>query len=101
MLSRVCAPKPTLEAKSNEKNQTQSQEKPMQMLSKKLVDDNIKLVEELITYTDEKVQEPKKQQLAELLQNIKKFLLDKRANSSRKAEIILRMPLLQLTVKKA
>jgi|GEM_PF-4666898 len=74
----------------------------MQMLSKKLVADNVKLVEELITYTDEKVQEPKKQtELKELLQNIKKFLLDKRADSKRKAEIILRMPLLQLTVRKA
>lgn len=50
----------------------------MQMLSKKLVADNVKLVDELITYTDEKVQEPKKQsELKELLQNIKKFLLDK------------------------
>ena len=74
----------------------------MQMLSKKLVADNVKLVEELITYTDEKVQEPKKQtELKELLGNIKKFLLDKRADSKRKAEIILRMPLLQLTVRKA
>ena len=74
----------------------------MQMLSKKLVADNVKLVEELITYTDEKVQEPKKQtELKELLENIKKFLLDKRADSKRKAEIILRMPLLQLTVRKA
>ena len=74
----------------------------MQMLSKKLVADNVKLVEELITYTDEKVQEPKKQtELKELLQNIKKFLLDKRADSKRKAEIILRMPLLQITVRKA
>ncbi len=74
----------------------------MQMLSKKLVADNVKLVDELITYTDEKVQEPKKQsELKELLQNIKKFLLDKRADSKRKAEIILRMPLLQLTVRKA
>ena len=74
----------------------------MQMLSKKLVADNVKLVEELIIYTDEKVQEPKKQsELKELLQNIKKFLLDKRADSKRKAEIILRMPLLQLTVRKA
>ena len=74
----------------------------MQMLSKKLVDDNVKLVDELITYTDEKVQEPKKQsELKELLENIKKFLLDKRADSKRKAEIILRMPLLQLTVRKA
>ena len=74
----------------------------MQMLSKKLVADNVKLVDELITYTDEKVQEPKKQsELKELLQNIKKFLLDKRADSKRKAEIILRMPLLQLTVSKA
>lgn len=72
------------------------------MLSKKLVADNVKLVDELITYTDEKVQEPKKQsELKELLQNIKKFLLDKRADSKRKAEIILRMPLLQLTVRKA
>ena len=74
----------------------------MQMLSKKLVADNVKLVEELITYTDEKVQEPKKQtQLKELLEDIKKFLLDKKADSKRKAEIILRMPLLQLTVRKA
>ncbi len=74
----------------------------MQMLSKKLVADNVKLVDELITYTDEKVQEPKKQsELKELLGNIKKFLLDKRADSKRKAEIILRMPLLQLTVRKA
>ena len=74
----------------------------MQMLSKKLVADNVKLVDELITYTDEKVQEPKKQsELKELLQNIKKFLLDKRVDSKRKAEIILRMPLLQLTVRKA
>ncbi len=74
----------------------------MQMLSKKLVADNVKLVDELITYTDEKVQEPKKQtELKELLENIKKFLLDKRADSKRKAEIILRMPLLQLTVRKA
>lgn len=74
----------------------------MQMLSKKLVADNVKLVEELITYTDQKVQEPKKQsELKELLENIKKFLLDKRADSKRKAEIILRMPLLQLTVRKA
>lgn len=74
----------------------------MQMLSKKLVADNVKLVEELITYTDEKVQEPKKQtELKELLEDIKKFLLDKKADSKRKAEIILRMPLLQLTVRKA
>lgn len=74
----------------------------MQMLSKKLVADNVKLVDELITYTDEKVQEPKKQtELKELLGNIKKFLLDKRADQKRKAEIILRMPLLQLTVRKA
>ena len=57
----------------------------MQMLSKKLVADNVKLVDELITYTDEKVQEPKKQsELKELLGNIKKFLLDKRADSKRK-----------------
>ena len=74
----------------------------MQMLSKKLVADNVKLVDELITYTDEKVQEPKKQtELKELLEDIKKFLLDKKADSKRKAEIILRMPLLQLTVRKA
>ena len=49
------------------------------MLSKKLVADNVKLVDELITYTDEKIQEPKKQtELKELLQNIKKFLLQQK-----------------------
>ncbi|AFL69595.1 hypothetical protein Sulba_2325 [Sulfurospirillum barnesii SES-3] len=73
----------------------------MQTLSKKIVEENVKLVEELIIYTDEKVQEPKKQKLKELLESLKKFLLDKKASSARKAEIILRMPLLQITVRKA
>ncbi len=83
------------------KNTNQKGEK-MQMLSKKLVDENVKEIEELITYTDEKVQEPKKKsELKELLENLKKFLLDKRADSRRKAEIILRLPLLQITVHKA
>lgn len=84
------------------KNQTQPQETKMQTLSIKLVEDNIKQLDELITYTDEKVAEPKKKsELKELLENLKKFLLDKKASSSRKAEIILRLPLLQITVRKA
>ncbi len=43
------------------KNQPQPQEKTMQMLSKKLVDENVKEIDELLIFTDEKVQEPKKQ----------------------------------------
>ena len=74
----------------------------MQTLSIKVVEDNIKQLDELITYTDEKIAEPKKKsELKELLENLKKFLLDKKASSSRKAEIILRLPLLQITVRKA
>lgn len=72
------------------------------MLNKKLIEENVALIEELIVFTDEKVQEPKKQsELKELLQNLKKFLLDKKASSSQKGIIILRIPLLQLIVLKA
>lgn len=72
-------------------------------LPKKLISKTVKEVDELVIFAinNEKVDEPKKQDIKDLLQNIKKFLLDKKASSSRKAEIILKMPLLQITVRKA
>lgn len=72
-------------------------------LPKKLINETVKEVDELVIFAinNEKVDEPKKQDIKDLLQNIKKFLLDKKASSARKAEIILKMPLLQITVRKA
>lgn len=59
-------------------------------------------IEELLLFVSEKNTESKKQsEIKELLKNLKKFLLNKKVSSSRKADIILRLPLLQITVRKA
>lgn len=72
------------------------------MVTKNLIMETIHDLEELAVYNDQNVKnEAKKQQISELLIDLKKFLLDKKADLARKHAIILRMPLLQLTVRKA
>lgn len=72
------------------------------MITQNLISETIKEIDELAVYNDQNVKsEAKKQQITELLISLKKFLLDKKADLARKHEIILRMPLLQLTVRKA
>lgn len=74
-----------------------------QMKTQKLIFQTVQEIEELAVFNDSntKIEPNKKQQIEELLIDLKKFLLSKKANLARKHEIILRMPLLQLTVRKA
>ena len=73
------------------------------MKTQKLIFQTVKEIEELSVYNDSntKIEPNKKQQITELLISLKKFLLDKKAILARKHEIILKMPLLQITVRKA
>lgn len=72
------------------------------MVTKNLIRETIHDLEELAVYNNENTKvEAKKQQISELLISLRKFLLDKKADLARKHAIILRMPLLQLTVRKA
>jgi len=72
------------------------------MVAKNMINETIRELDELAVYNDHNINnEAKKQQITELLISLKKFLLDKKADLARKHEIILRMPLLQLIVRKA
>lgn len=80
-----------------------NQSKPTNFISKKLIDATILEVNELIVYTEtkSKAEKNKRQEMKDLLENMKEFLVNKNADNARKIAIILRMPLLQVTIRKA
>ncbi|MDY0292575.1 MAG: hypothetical protein RBR02_09610 [Desulfuromonadaceae bacterium] len=62
----------------------------------------VKQIEELLVKVSSKtLPKNKKDELETLLLNLKAFLKNTKADENRKAEIILRLPLLALTIRKA
>lgn len=66
-----------------------------------VITETVEQIEELITFSNEKLHEPKKTQALKTLEELKTYLLDRKKPLEMKHEIILRLPLLHIAIRKA